>query len=86
VAPVGPRKPAERAALGVQPSLGHQQARPPSTVDEPQAQTCAAFPFAGGDTAAARGFARRWRGDRQPEAVLIPTALSTDLCPGSFGD
>ncbi len=70
MAPVGPRKPAERAALRVQPPLCHQQARAPAAIDEPQAQAGAALPFAGGDPAAAQRLACGGHGDRQPKAVF----------------
>lgn len=57
-------------ALRIQPSLGHQQARPTAAVNEPQSQPRAAFPFAGGYATAFRALARSWRGDRQPEPIL----------------
>ena len=61
----GLRARCHRASFAVQPPLGHQQARTPAPVDEPQAQTGPAFPLAGGDPAAARAFPRRWGGDGQ---------------------
>jgi len=70
VALVGPRKPAERAALRVQPLLCHQQARAPAAIDEPQAQASAALPFAKGDPAAAQRLVCGGHGDRQPKAVF----------------
>ncbi len=70
MAPVGPCKPAERAALRVQPLLCHQQARAPAAIDEPQAQASAALPFAKGDPAAAQRLVCGGHGDRQPKAVF----------------
>ena len=52
------------------PEIGHQQAGPPSAIDEAQPQSRAAFPFAGGDAAAAGGFSDGNGGDGQPEPIL----------------
>ncbi len=38
------------------------------------------------DTVQTRYQHQTWGGTRSPERRLIPTALSTDLCPGARGD
>lgn len=67
-APAGFRPRRHRAAPGVQPSFGHQEAWPPAAIDKPQPQARPAFPFTGGDAASAGAFSSGRRWDRQPEA------------------